>query len=510
MIKVNQRKCGAILFYVNVIASILVGVTYTPLMIRLLGQSEYGLYSLIGSFIGYLSIFDMGLSNTIIRFVSINRINGNKKREAELNTVFLLIYSFLGCLVFLLGIIIYSHLEDIFGNSLTVDELQKAKVMVLLLIGNIAISLPLNLFSAIMMVYERFVFLRCINILRVIFNPLLALPLLYAGYGAVMIVMVFTFSNLLGLLVNMWYCFKSLQMKFSIGHYSFQFLWEITTYSFWVFLNEIMDKIYYSSGQFILGIVAGTKEVAVYAVAVQITMMYIQFSSAIGSVFFPKIVRVVSQGISAVEELGIITKIGRLQFIVVSYVFLMFLILGQEFLMLWAGEIYKSAYLSTAFLMLGLFIPLIQTAGSAIVLAKNLNKYRMTVYIVCAMMSLIASVPLAKHFGGIGCAVSTMLSLFISAGIFMNLFYRTKLGINIKKFWGNILQLGSSIVIFAICALGIHNYVPWNLNWISFFMEGSLYTLLYGGIIYKLSLNSYEKELCWEGLSRLKVIVFNR
>lgn len=510
MISVNQRKSGAILFYINIIASILVGVTYTPLMIRLLGQSEYGLYSLIGSFIGYLSIFDMGLSNTIIRFVSANRTSKDKQKESELNTVFLLIYTFLGCLVFLVGMILYACSENIFGESLTMEELAKAKVMVLLLICNIAISLPLNLFSAIMMVYERFIFLRCTNILRVIVNPLLALPLLYAGYGSVMLVTIFTCSNLLGLLVNMWYCFRFLQMKFSIGHYSFHFLWEITTYSFWVFLNEIMNKIYYSSGQFILGIVSGTKEVAVYAIAVQITMIYMQLSSAIDSVFFPKIVRVVSQGISAVEELGIITKIGRLQFIVVSYLFLMFLILGRKFLMLWAGKSYEPAYFITASLMLGLFIPLIQTAGSAIVLAKSLNKYRMTVYIVCAVVSLIASIPLAKYFGGIGCAVSTMLSLFISAGIFMNLFYRMKMGIDIKKFWSNILQMGSSMVIFAICALGLHNYVPWDLNWLSFFAEGFLYTLLYGGLMYRLSLNSYEKGLCWEGLSLLKVSVLNR
>lgn len=47
----NQRRWGAILSYVNVIATIVVGLVYTPIMLRLLGQSEYGLYSLMGSLV---------------------------------------------------------------------------------------------------------------------------------------------------------------------------------------------------------------------------------------------------------------------------------------------------------------------------------------------------------------------------------------------------------------------------------------------------------------------------
>ena len=63
----NQRRWGAVLSYVNIILTVLVGLLYTPLMLRLLGQSEYGLYSLIGSVIGYLGVLDMGLGNTLVR-----------------------------------------------------------------------------------------------------------------------------------------------------------------------------------------------------------------------------------------------------------------------------------------------------------------------------------------------------------------------------------------------------------------------------------------------------------
>lgn len=270
----NQRKAGAVLSYVNILALILVGLLYTPLMLRFLGRSEYGLYALIGSFVGYLSVLDMGLGNTIDRYISINRVQGSKTREAELNTLFLLVYCGLGCLAAVIGTWIYFHLDNIFGASLTLGEMNRARIMTALLVFNIAVSFPLGLFSAVMTVYERFIFLRVSNILRVVINPLIVLPMLYLGYGSVMMVVVSTMLNLACLLANAGYCFRYLHIRFRLGTYSGIFLWEIAVYSFFIFLNVIMDKIYYSTGQFILGIVSGTQAVAVYAVAIQIILMY--------------------------------------------------------------------------------------------------------------------------------------------------------------------------------------------------------------------------------------------
>ena len=47
MEKINERKSGALLSYLSIIISTLVQLLYTPLLIRMLGQSEYGLYSLV-------------------------------------------------------------------------------------------------------------------------------------------------------------------------------------------------------------------------------------------------------------------------------------------------------------------------------------------------------------------------------------------------------------------------------------------------------------------------------
>ena len=198
----------------NNIATIIVGLAYTPIMLRLLGQSEYGLYSLVGSIVGYLSVLDMGLGDTVVRYTARNRADETKKKEAELNGLFLFVYSIIGLVALLVGFILYANIDNLFGRTLSIGEMHRARIMMLLLIFNFALSFPLSIFSSIMNAYERFIFLRVTNILRVVLNPLLVLPFLFWGYGSVMMVVVSTALNFACLLANMFYCLKFLHVQF--------------------------------------------------------------------------------------------------------------------------------------------------------------------------------------------------------------------------------------------------------------------------------------------------------
>ena len=67
---INQLKAGAALNYVSIMLNMVVGLVYTPYMLRMLGQSEYGLYSLAASIIAYLTVLDLGFGNAIVRYTA--------------------------------------------------------------------------------------------------------------------------------------------------------------------------------------------------------------------------------------------------------------------------------------------------------------------------------------------------------------------------------------------------------------------------------------------------------
>ena len=91
-----ERKRGAILSYVSIIISTIVQLLYTPLLIRMLGQSEYGLYSLVSSIIGYLTVLDLGFGNAIIVYTAKYREQKKYKEEQKLHGMFFAIFCIIG------------------------------------------------------------------------------------------------------------------------------------------------------------------------------------------------------------------------------------------------------------------------------------------------------------------------------------------------------------------------------------------------------------------------------
>ena len=500
----NQRRWGAIFSYVNIIATIVVGLVYTPIMLRLLGQSEYGLYSLMGSLVGYLSVLDMGLGNTIVRYTAKNRADGTAEIEGKLNALFLFIYSIIGIVALGVGLVLYANIENLFGATLSMGEMHRARIMMLLLIFNVAVSFPLSIFSSIMQAYERFIFLRVTNILRVLLNPLLVLPFLYWGYGSVMMVVISTILNLACLLANCFYCFRYLDVHFCRGKFEKSFLYEVAGYSFFIFLNAIMDKVYWGTGQFVLGIVSGTIQVAIYAIAMQFMMMYMNFSTAISSVILPKVTMMVAKHVEVSELTKLMIRIGRLQYLLVGYIFVMFILVGSEFIQLWAGPAYLTAYPIVILLMAALLIPLVQNVGISILQAMNLNRYRMTAYTICAGIALIISFPLAYQFGGIGCAIATAGSLFISTGIIMNRYYANVIHLGIREFWGNIFSMSKGMVVLLILGFALKYSIDPSVSWKNFISYTGTITVFYAAIMYFWCMNDSEKALCQQLIRKIR------
>ena len=75
----NERKIGIAVSYLNIGLQAVIGFLYVPLLLYYIGQSEYGLYQLIGSLIAYFSIMDFGLTNAVVRFYARYRALQNEK-----------------------------------------------------------------------------------------------------------------------------------------------------------------------------------------------------------------------------------------------------------------------------------------------------------------------------------------------------------------------------------------------------------------------------------------------
>jgi len=208
----NQRKLGAILSYFSIIISTIVQFIYTPFLIRMLGQSEYGLYSLIASIIGYLTVLDLGFGNAIIIYTAKYRAKKEYNREAKMQGMFKVIFYIIGIIIALIGIVLYFNVENIFGNTMTLQEIEKAKIMVIILIFNLIITFAFNIYSSIINAYEKFIFQKLIAIANTLLKPMLMIPLLFLGYKSITMCIAITIVNIIIVLSNYFYCRKKLNI----------------------------------------------------------------------------------------------------------------------------------------------------------------------------------------------------------------------------------------------------------------------------------------------------------
>ena len=493
--EVNQLKAGAVLNYAVLILNTLVNLLYTPYMLRMMGQSEYGLYSLVASVIGCLTILDLGFGNAIVRYTAKYRAEGKTEEQYKMFGMFLILYIVIGVIAFCSGLGLYFNVDNMFRDIMTAIELEHTRVMMLILIFNLAFTFPMSIFGSIMSAYERFVFPKIINIIRICLNTAIMIVLLNMGYKAIAMVSLMTVFNAVTLIINYIYCKRVLHVKIKYGKFQWGFLAEVSVYSLWIFLNAIMDKVYWSTGQFVLGAVAGTVAVSVFAVAIQLQSMYLQFSTAISSVFLPKVTSMVTQNAKDEELSELFIRTGRIQNLIMSLILFGFIVFGQQFVNLWAGEGYSNAYYMTLAFFISLYIPLIQNMGITILQARNQMRFRSLLYIVLAFIALVFEIIFAKTWGGIGCALAVSIALLIGQGLIMNIYYQRVQHLNILKFWKEIIKMDLIPFSLTVFALYFTRYVV-NINgWLTLGLGVITYSILYVTLLIPFVMNSYERSL---------------
>ncbi|HQE50262.1 MAG TPA: oligosaccharide flippase family protein, partial [Fervidobacterium sp.] len=219
--KVNQLKAGVILSYSSMILGYVIAIVYTPIMLRLLGQSEYGLYNLVASVVSYLGLLSFGFGSAYVRFYSRYKVEDNEREIAKLNGMFMVIFSVIGVIAVLAGLVLVANTENIFGEKLLPHEMQTAKILMTIMVFNIALSFPASVFNSYITANEKYVFQKLIQMIKTVVSPFVMLPVLLMGYKSVGMVVVTTLLTIIVEISNAVFCFKRLNMKFSFREFDF-------------------------------------------------------------------------------------------------------------------------------------------------------------------------------------------------------------------------------------------------------------------------------------------------
>lgn len=491
----NQRKLGVLLSYGQIFAYSIIGILYTPLLLRYLGQSEYGIYSLCASMIAYLQLFNLGFASAYVRYYSRFKAAGQEMRIEQLNGMYLMIFSGISGAILFCGLSMSYYSGDFLGNRFTIEEVELAKILMGLMTFNLALTMPLGLFISFITARERFIFQKSIAIFTVLLNPLISLFFLSLGYRSVAVVLVTTVLSLLSFCCHIAFCIRTLKMRFQWKAFDVALLKEISVFSVFIFLQVVMDKFNWEINKFIIGMYCGSAAVAIYAVGAQINQFFIMFSTSISNVFVPQINRLVAEPNSEDAISALCIRVARIQFMVVFYIFTSFLFLGKGFVFIWAGDLYTESYFVALLLMAPIVLPLTQTLSIEIVRAKNLHAFLNSIFVGISIANVYLSTILTQRSGAVGSALGTCLTMAVAQNVVAFLYYHFRAKIDMKLYIKEISKLLPAGFIPCLFG-GLMAYIWQEYRLDIFLYLGTGYTVLYVLCYWNWGMNAYERELC--------------
>lgn len=508
MARINQLKASVIITYLNMLISFIIPFIYTPVMLEILGQKEYGVYSLANSVISYLSLLNLGMGQAIIKYISFYRAKKDNEKINGALSLFVVLYLILAVLVIIIGIIIYFGAASWFAKGLSINEIDTLKSLIIVMTISTAISLVSSVFSATTTAFEKYIYRKIIETISTILAPVLNIVILLLGYKSIGLAVMGLAMSICLCVLYMVYDFCILKVRIKYKNIPFNMLKEVFEFSIFVFISSLVDMLYWSTDKVLIGALVGSTGVAIYNVGGTFTNIYQNIAGAIGNVFGPRVNRFVALGENDDTYSELLIRIGRIQYYLVALVLSGYIVFGKQFIHFWAGDGYMQAYYIAILTMVPLAVPLIQNIALTTAVAKNKHRFRAVIYLVIAIVNVVSTYFVIPIYGIIGAAICTCISYLIGNGLIMNFYYYKVLNFKISLFWKNIIHISKVPILMMIICYFIFSRVIVIHSLKQFILYVMIYSIVYFILLWKFSMNEYEKDLISEMVKQFKNKIF--
>ena len=501
--KKKEISLGAIFSYLIITVQCLTGIIYTPIILRSLGQGEYGVYSLCNSFSGYLTIFNAGMNAAVIRYYVQTKAADVSKLPA-LNGIFVRIFSVMAVLSLVLGLLIGRNAELFFGNNITEQEYLILKHVFIILAFITFITVINCFFSSFIISNEKFIFAKSVNLFRIIVAPTLTIPLLIKGYGSIAIFSINLFLDIAMLWFNACYCLIKIKVKFEFRKTDKKLLKEILIFAGAITVQSVMDQLNWQVDKFVLAWTGGTNEISIYSVGSTLNTYYITIGAAIANVFIAEINRLVATEKNR-ELSELFVKMSRVFALLVLMIMSGFCFFGKAFILRWAGPEYEASYYVGLLLMLPITVSLTMGLGQDIMRAKNIHKQQIFINMVVTFLNFVISIPLAIKLGAVGSALGTFLCEIVICIIIQSIYYSKVGRLDMRAYYREMLHMMHGMILPIIYGVIITRIGIVRNSYFSIGLNIVAYILIYTISMWLFAMNKYEKGLIMKIVRRARV-----
>ncbi len=487
----KQFEIGALLSYISIALNVIAGLLYTPWMIEQIGDGDYGLYTLANSLIS-LFLLDFGLGSAISKYISEYRARGKQEKIDNFLGAVYKLYIVIDAVILIVLFIVYFFLDNIYVK-LTLDELEKFKVVYIIAAGFAVINFPFVTLNGIISSYERFIELKLADVLYRILLVGVTVFALLMGQGLYALVTIHAIVGLLMIGYKLAVIKRKIPLRINWKYKNRALYREVFGFSFWVMIYILAQRLIFNITPSILGVVANSVAIAVFGVVTTIEGYSYTVTTAINGMFLPRVSRIYANANAQEKAAELMLKVGRIQYTINGLIVTGFAILGKEFIALWMGAAYTDAYYGILLVIIpGLFYNAMEIANTAMVVEGKV-KTQAIVAVLTGVVNVILSFVLSYHFGVVGACLS-IFSAYMFRDVAYIVIYHRQMHFDMVLF-AKKCYLRMSIPMVITISIGIiMNYYINIAGWIQMIAKGTAVCVVYTVCLWLFCVDKLERQ----------------
>lgn len=490
----SEIKAGAVLNYVRVFMGVGIGFFISPFVLSHLGIAEYGVYTIAGTIVSWLALCDFGLTASTTKFLSEYQARKDEEGEACFLGNVTYLFSFVGLVVLILGLIVYPFLNRIFPHF-TVWEMNLYRVLYIIALVNTVLMFPLRSVAGISASRQCYFVPGVVNVISSAVTALGTVILLSLGERAVALSLFTVAVGIACMAWNAYYCFGYLRARINWRGFNPALCRSVYAFSLWMFLDQLISIFNWGCGNMVVGMTCGASEVAVFSYGLMLMQYYFMGAGCLSGLLLPKVVKACREEDSNEKLTAMWIRVGRFQVVILGVMLLGVISFGQQFLHLWIGDTLGTrtfeSWVVAVLLISTVTMPLVQSLGHQILQARNAIKDRVKGLLMVAALFSVIGYFVSMKYGSVGFAACVAVSFVCGQWLFLNVLYKKKIGLNVYAFFSGIgqnLVKPALLLIFVIAIIYLCRH--YTENWVGLGCGCSIFVLFYVFVM----INFYLKE----------------
>jgi O-antigen/teichoic acid export membrane protein len=467
----------------------------SPVIVKILGNRDYGIWEIIMSVVGYMGLLDLGIGPALLRYVAVSHSSDDRDQLQQTISTSLAFFITIGLIGvgILLSLSRYPSLIT-GGESLNTEYLT---TVLLLFAINAALVFPLHVFVATLLGIQRHYLVNATRIVFGIIRAFIAYYLLvtYPAQGLLMLAVLEPIFNFLQLALYA----AALQRDpgipcFSLSACSLKKLKELFAYGSKSATLMIASRIQNTSLPFVISTVLGVSNVIYFAMPNRLVDYAKGLSLAMGFPLTPYLVSKMTGDDRATVRTSWLQTTLAFQIITMAMPLIM-LFCGERFLSIWLGTEYGVAGRGVLYcLVAALFVESLAPNASKILMASGHHGRAALLWLGLAIISIPVAVFGAYRWGVTGVALGSSTALIIG-NIIMLRMACFDVGISLKEYYSQTLRrLLVPLALLTISLWDVGRFFSAN-SYLNLVLQVSLSGLMYIVAVWFLTLSAENRLL---------------